>query len=125
MKWFNKAIQISKSVLGKEFQYYLDLCEGLGELYFQMGEYDKAMELHKKALSDSLLLKASLSENHPVMASVYNNMALIYEKQQDYRTAIELYEKCRKIFSQVLGEKHPNTITVKSNLKNAALASGS
>jgi tetratricopeptide (TPR) repeat protein len=50
-----------------------------------------------------------LGEEHPNVATTYNNMAMVYWKQEDYPQALEHYGKCLKIQLEKLGEEHPHT----------------
>lgn len=59
-----------------------------------------------------------LSEKeHPDTAATYNNIASVYDRQGDYPKALEWYRKALDIFERKLGSEHPNTKTVKENIK--------
>ena len=49
-----------------------------------------------------------LGENHPDMATSYNNIGNAYCNRGDYDKALEFYQKALKIRFQVLGENHPD-----------------
>ncbi len=71
----DRALDVSKSRLG--FQ-NLELAKGFQKLafkYLQDKDFDRALELYKKALAIQLEI---LGKNHPVVAKTYNSIALIY-----------------------------------------------
>ncbi len=57
-----------------------------------------------------------LGKDHPDTATSYNNLAVLYEKQERYQEAEELYKKSLCIREKVLGNNHPDTATSYSNL---------
>ncbi|KAB8318275.1 tetratricopeptide repeat protein, partial [Tolypothrix campylonemoides VB511288] len=58
-----------------------------------------------------------LGEEHPDVASSYNNLALLYSSQGRYTEAEPLLLKALEIAERSLGDNHPNTITFRENLK--------
>ena len=63
-----------------------------------------------------ILLKV-FGENHPNVATDYNNLGAAWNAKGQYDKAIEYYQKTLKIFIKYLGENHPNTKTVKKNIE--------
>ncbi len=59
-----------------------------------------------------------LTEEHPDVATSYNNLAGLYSSTGRYSEAEPLYIKALEIASKSLGANHPNTITVRENLKS-------
>ena len=56
--------------------------------YRQMGKYDEAIELFRK--SEKYFLASDEKDKYPyVRASIYNNLALVYQDMQDYEHAAE------------------------------------
>ena len=55
-----------------------DLYGQIGLVLADKGEYDKALQMHEKALQIKL---ATLGEQHPDTAITYNNMGYIYDKK--------------------------------------------
>ena len=78
----------------------------IGNVYRKLGDYDKALEYHNKALE---IKKAVLGEKHRDTADSYNNIGNVYSELKDYDKALEYYIKALKIRKDVLGEDHPNT----------------
>lgn len=84
-----------------------------GFLLYHTGEYKKAEALYKKVL---LVSGRVLGEEHPDIATSYNNLAVMYYNQGKYKEAKELYKKALQIREKVLGEEHPDTATSYNNL---------
>ncbi len=59
-----------------------------------------------------------MGENHISTAVDYNNLAVLYENQEKYEEAEKLYKRALSIHEKILGENHPDTITIKENLAN-------
>ena len=85
----------------------------LGLLLHEAGDYPRALEHHKKALTISL---KTLGEEHPYTASSYNNLGRVYDAMGDYPRARKYYEKALAIRLKTLGEEHPDTATSYNNL---------
>lgn len=76
----------------------------IGIVYRKLGDYDKALEYHNKALE---IQKAVFGENHPYTASSYVNIGAVYGNLGDNDKALEYNFKALEIFKAVLGEKYP------------------
>ncbi|MDR0307923.1 MAG: tetratricopeptide repeat-containing protein [Chitinispirillales bacterium] len=83
--------------------------------------YMDALLSLRKAL---IIREKILGDEHPDVAVVYNNMALVYSAQGDYDKALEFYLKAFKIELAVLTDKHPYTINTYDNLKSVFLKTG-
>ena len=70
-----------------------------GTVYYRLGEYNQAIELHNKAL---LTRNQIFGENHANVAKIYNNLALVYTTLKKYNQAKDLTQKalviCKKPF---------------------------
>ncbi|CAF3411156.1 unnamed protein product, partial [Rotaria sp. Silwood2] len=75
----------------------------LGILLLKKGDYMGALENSKKALE---INKQTLPENHPFIATNYNNIGGIYKDKGDYNNALDYYKKALDIEKQILPEKH-------------------
>ena len=85
----------------------------IGVVYDYLGDYDKALEYHFKALE---IKKDVLGENHPNTAMSYNNIGEVYRNLGNYDKALEYFSKALEIFKEVLGENHPNTASYYNNI---------
>ncbi|WP_372478254.1 tetratricopeptide repeat protein [Nostoc mirabile] len=59
-----------------------------------------------------------LGEEHPDVATSYNNLAALYKSQGQYSDAEPLYKKALDIAELSLGVDHPNTANIRENLKS-------
>ncbi|MDE6311821.1 MAG: tetratricopeptide repeat protein, partial [Muribaculaceae bacterium] len=74
-------------------------------VYSKQGNYQLALEYLQKALSIRLDV---FGENHPNVATSYNNIGYVYLSLGEYQQALEYYQKALKISLAVLNENHPN-----------------
>jgi tetratricopeptide (TPR) repeat protein len=85
----------------------------IGVLYGKKGDYDTALDYHKKSLD---IKEKVLGTEHPDTATAYNNIAGIYKSKGDYDTALDYYKKSLDIKEKVLGTEHPSTATAYNNI---------
>ncbi|HUS02173.1 MAG TPA: tetratricopeptide repeat protein [Chitinophagaceae bacterium] len=90
-------------VLAKRIHYRLGEAKALtiiGNQYTNDGKFPQALKTHLQVLQISEEL------DNPVMtAAAFNNIAVIYETQHDYRNALENYLKAKKIYEQLAKDK--------------------
>ena len=84
-----------------------------GILFYEHGEYDKAIEAYQQALA---ICRKVLGEEHPETATSYNNLGLVYYSKGEYDLALEYCQKALAICRKALGEEHPSTATSYNNL---------
>ena len=65
-----------------------------------------------------------LGRDHPDTAKSYNNMAVVYYEQGDYKKALEYNEKALEINERVLGRDHPDTAKSYYNMAGVYSAQG-
>lgn len=90
----NHALDLTKQHLGYQ---PLELAKSFSKLaykHLQSGEYDKALELYRKALGIQLEL---LGEHHPDVAKTYNSISLVYLNKQNPEEAQKNYTKSYSI----------------------------
>ena len=85
----------------------------IGIVYYNLGEYDKALEYYFKALE---IQKAVLGEKHRDTAVSYNNIGAVYQNLGDYDKALEYHNKALEIRKEVLEEKHSDTAISYGNI---------
>ena len=78
-----------------------------------LADYEKAMGYFQLALANAL---NSFGDEHPAVASSYNNIGFIYDVQGDYVQALEYYSKALEIQKKVSGEEHPDVATSYNNI---------
>lgn len=81
-----------------------------------------AADSHNFALAESLLREAariqesSLGPQHPDLASTFNNLAIVCEREDKLADAGEFYQRAFAIASASLGSEHPLVLTSRENL---------
>jgi Tetratricopeptide repeat len=59
--------------------------------------------------------RRSLPEDHPILATFFNNLAALYHDKGRYSEAQPLYLQAVEFFCSKLPENHPNILTVWNN----------
>ena len=65
-----------------------------------------------------------LGQNHPDIATSYNNIGVIYSDKGDYDKALEYHLKAMEIRESVLGANHPDTAMSYNNIGNVYFYKG-
>lgn len=78
----------------------------------QHNEYDIALDYLNKALPLDI---ERYGDQHPAVASIYNNMGTVWSKKGDHKKAYDYLDKAYQIALSELGEKHPQSITIKQH----------
>jgi tetratricopeptide (TPR) repeat protein len=89
---------------------------GLGLIYLETAEYEKALELFEKALKINL---AVYGEKHSNVAGDYNNVGSERDNPGSYNKAIEYFEKAIDIGLAVFDDKRPNVARDYNNIGEA------
>ena len=84
-----------------------------GLFWSKLGEYRKAMEFMLKALA---IRKKFLPEDHPDLATAYNNVGLTYSQLGDHHSALGFGLKALAIWEKVLPKNHPELATAYNNV---------
>lgn len=79
---------------------------GLAELYLDLGQSEKAINLALQALE---IFERVSGPEHPSVGTVLNNLALMYEAQRNYIKAVEMHRRSLRISEIRLGLNHPST----------------
>jgi len=91
----------------------LDVLNEKFENHFQHGELAEALAVSQRALA---IAEQNFGANHPEVALVLNNLALIDKKMGRYAEAEPLYKRALEIFEEAVGPKHPDVAIAMSNL---------
>ncbi|WP_052149891.1 tetratricopeptide repeat protein [Aphanizomenon flos-aquae] len=86
---------------------------GLGRFYEGQGLYNLAEPWREQCVS---LLKQRLGDDHPHVATSFNNLAALYESQGRYSEAEPLYKQALALRQKLLGDDHPDVATSFNNL---------
>ena len=65
-----------------------------------------------------------LGEDHPLVATSYNNLAAVYDAQGGFDEAIASYQKSLSIAIKCLGDEHPSVANTYNNLGAVYKAQG-
>jgi len=77
--------------------------ENLGNIYYHLGEYHKALDLLQKSLE---MQKHSMGVKPLVLAQNYNDLGLVYKSTKDYERALLFLKKGLQLRLQELEEDH-------------------
>lgn len=58
-----------------------------------------------------------MGKEHPDTATIYINMAVVYDAQGEYEKVLEYFNKALLIYKSKLGEKHPHTVSLYDRIK--------
>ena len=81
-----------------------DLLYQLGRCEDKFANYDKALEYFEKSLAIDL---KTLGDEHPIVATSYNNIGIVWRSKGECDKALEYYKKCLAIRLKTLGSEHP------------------
>ena len=87
LAYFNRGLKASANSANSSFAY-----NGIGKLYLRKGNFDKALEYHKKAYDIAKKLNNQLN----IVRSL-NGIANVYIKKQDFKQALGYYGKAEAI----------------------------
>ncbi len=85
----------------------------VGYAYYTLAQYDKAIGYYENALQSDL---KTFGDDHPNVATSWNNLGLAWKAKGEYDKAIEYYEKALR---SDLNTEHPNVATHWNNLGEA------
>jgi serine/threonine protein kinase len=98
------------------------LLQALGDTYYGFGLYDRATNLHSKAVG---VREAALGPDHPDTLTSRDHLGNDHWCAGRFSEAVALHEKTLKSREATLGPEHPDTLTSRHNLavayRNASL----
>jgi len=86
----------------------------LAQAYRGLGNYKKARQLLEEVVK---VHQDGELKNHPSLALGYYNLAWVYRDIKNWKRAKDFYEKSYKILLNELGAQHPNSLTMKENIR--------
>jgi tetratricopeptide (TPR) repeat protein len=86
---------------------------GVSRFYAGQGDYAQAVPWCQQSLS---VTQRRLGEDHPDVATSFNNLALLYQAQGRYAEAEPLLQRALAIWDQALGHEHPQGTIGLNNL---------
>ena len=85
----------------------------VGAVYYNLGDYDNALDYFNKSLSIRLEV---FGGHHPNVAQSYNNIGLVYANLGDYEKALDYFNKSLSIRLEVFGDSHPDVAQSYNNI---------
>ena len=116
IRYYNMSLEIKKKRLSPTDISIAKTLHNLADRHYQLQEYDKALSCFREALD--IKEKYRKSSNHPDLCTTINAMGLIYLEKEDYKAALERFEKSKEILEMNFPamETHPLTATTYNNL---------
>jgi CHAT domain-containing protein/Tfp pilus assembly protein PilF len=110
---FERVLETSEKILGKEHRDIADALNALGVLYYYKGDYMRAEPLCQHALT---MREKVLGPEHPNVAQSLKNLAMLYWYKGDYAKAESLFERSLALKGKTLGPEHLDIATSLSGL---------
>jgi tetratricopeptide (TPR) repeat protein len=98
-----EAIENAEKSVGTGHPAYGSRLNILAELYISMGEYDKAIKLHKESMTNA---ETNYGKNHATYAIRIGNLANAYKLTKQYEKALTLNQESIAIFEKTVGKEH-------------------
>ena len=118
LRLHQKVMEIRDAKLGREHEDFLHSLYHMGNTYELLGEYDKAIEYHTKALKNNTFSALDLADVHGALARAY-------EAKGNYKKAIYYYEVCLDLIEKARGSDTfyymMNVLTLASVCEKAGL----
>jgi len=136
-KMHERALAIDEATYGPDHPTVAIRVNNLGSVLQALGDMEDAKKMYERALA---IDEAAYGPDHPDVAIDVNNLGGVmkalgdmegakkmyeralaideaaYEALGDMEGAKKMYERALSIFTEYLGEDHPNTVTVQNNL---------
>ncbi|XP_064632184.1 uncharacterized protein LOC135490720 isoform X2 [Lineus longissimus] len=107
-----RARELAMNVLGPRHNYVAAIINKLGQLAYKQGRIDEALAYF---IQDLNLTRSEVGTNHPRVAQIVNDIALVYDDQNN-TLAGNLYETALKILLDTFGSVHVDVAVVRYNL---------
>jgi tetratricopeptide (TPR) repeat protein len=85
---------------------YNDLLSDYGIFLLEYAFYEEAKAVYYRLIANE---EKKYGLNHPMTATSYNNIGVVFFHKGEYTKALEYYNKALKIRQQVLGDEHSDT----------------
>ena len=91
IKHFNASIKILDSCLGEDHPYTALTIDNLGLAYARMGNSNKAVKYHTRALHIAEKVYPNL--HHPLLSQILNELGDVEEKKNNFNSALNYYQE--------------------------------
>lgn len=115
-----QAYDAQAAALGEESEECLYTITNLALTYTQLMEYDKALDMYRKAYES----QKKYGEDHPFTIQTLDNIAMVYHEQREFEQCLALTKEVYKKRVEILGEDHPQTLNTLNNLGCALIGQG-
>jgi tetratricopeptide (TPR) repeat protein len=115
---YDEILQILEAKLGSDHLVVATALNNLAGLYFEIGNYDKALPLYQRAFD---IREKTLGPKCPIFGSTLNRFGLLYHYMGEYEKALPLYQRALDIFENVLGPQHSIVATTLNNIAGVYL----
>lgn len=109
---YEEILQIPEIKSGSLDPLVATTMNNLGELYYQIGEPEKALQFHENARE----IFERIGIDNQGYATTLNNIGGYYDGRGEYKKALPFYEQSLKISKIELGPQHPDVAITLSNL---------
>lgn len=75
------------------------------DVHRKKGNYDEARELYLQALKQT---ESLYGQNHPSIADINNNLAILLKKEGKYTEALDYLKQALKVSKHFYGQQHPD-----------------
>jgi tetratricopeptide (TPR) repeat protein len=89
-----QAREIFLNSLGKDHFNFASVDHNIGDIYYKIGQFDKAFDYFKEAVD---IQSKSLSENHVDLAKSFNSIAAIHSEKENQDEALEYCKRAHEI----------------------------
>ena len=110
---FRQQMNLAKQLYGEKDFHSIEILDSIGESFFKMGDYEKALLWYNEALENKLEV---LGADLPEIASSYNNVGKVLLKQGRYDLALKNFNKALKIRDKDSDLIHIDTATSFNNI---------
>ncbi|CAF5157143.1 unnamed protein product [Rotaria sp. Silwood1] len=118
LDYFQKCLTIYQQTLPERHPYQAITYSNIGDVHRLMGDYEKAIAFHRKALN----IQENVQCNPLQCATTYINLGETYRQMKDYTTALTYYEKGLEIREKKLPKSHSDLAVVYHNLSKLYLS---
>ncbi len=98
---------------GKNGEKYAQTLGNLGEIYRELGKYEKALCVYLEIID---ICNENLQERHPLTIITINNMGLVYQAQENYTEAESCFNDALDAKEHTAGINHLETASIINNL---------
>ena len=114
MEYQLKALEIRERVLPPDHPDLAQSYSGIGNIYNDLGDFQKALEFFLKAMA---ILERVLPAGHPEIANACSNVGHTYGYLGAYSTALAYLERALAIAVKSLPQEHPELISLQKDVQ--------